>query len=269
MRPVDFDYVRNFVRAQAAIVLEPGKEYLVESRLLVLARKENLKGIDELVEKLRANPRDELHRRVIDAMTTNETSFFRDRQPFERFRTDLVPELIPARRALRRLRVWSAACSTGQEAFSLAMIIHDHFPELQTWDVRIVGTDVNAQVVERAKAARYSQVDVSRGLPVSSLVRHFKRVGLDWEASAELRALCSFRVASLLEQMGQGPFDIVFLRNVLIYFAPETRALVLRRVRAAMAPDGWLLLGAAEAAAGIPTGFQRVVRGELTYLRPA
>ncbi len=269
MTPADLQALQSILHADAGLLLESGKEYLINGRLQPIARAEGLGTVEALVRRVNGAGASALRRRVVDAMTTNETSFFRDRQPFERFRTDLVPELIPARRALRRLRVWSAACSTGQEALSLAMVIHDHFPELQTWDVRIVGTDVNAQVVERAKAARYSQVEVSRGLPVSSLVRHFKRVGLDWEASAELRALCSFRVASLLEQMGQGPFDIVFLRNVLIYFAPETRALVLRRVRAAMAPDGWLLLSAAEAAAGIPTGFQRVVRGELTYLRPA
>lgn len=267
MSPVELALLQRILLTDAGLNLESGKEYLINGRLEPIAASAGLADVAALVRAV-ATP-GALRRRVVEAMTTNETSFFRDIQPFERTRKEILPEIVAARKGARRLRIWSAACSTGQEPVSLAITVRDHFPELRDWDVRVVGSDFNAQVVERARSGRYTQLEVNRGLPAAALLRHFTRAGLEWAVSADVRALTMFHQQNLLEPSQHGPFDLVFLRNVLIYFTPDIRARVLRRVRAAMAPDAWLLLGAAETSAGVPEGFTRIVRGDTTYLRPA
>ena len=265
MRPADFDYVLNFVRAQAAIVLEPGKEYLVESRLLVLARKENFKTIDELVQRLRTNPHDELHRRVIDAMTTNETSFFRDIHPFEALKTHILPQLIEKRKAERALNFWCGAASTGQECCSVLMTIADSFPEIFSWNFNFIATDLSLDVLEQARSGSYSQLEVNRGLPAPLLLKHFTRDGERWIFSEQLRRKIIFKELNLA---GDWPFmpqmDIVFLRNVLIYFDADVKKKILGKVRKMLRPGGFLFLGGAETTLNLDDKFERVVIGRAT-----
>ena len=265
MRPADFDYVRNFVRAQAAIVLEPGKEYLVESRLLVLARKENVKTIDELVQQLRTNPRDELHRRVIDAMTTNETSFFRDIHPFEALKTQILPQLIEKRKGERALNFWCGAASTGQECCSVLMTLADAFPEIFSWNFNFIATDLSLDVLEQARSGRYSQLEVNRGLPAPLLLKHFTQDGDRWIFSEQLRKKIIFKELNLA---GDWPFmpqmDIVFLRNVLIYFDADVKKKILGKVRKLLRPGGFLFLGGAETTLNLDDKFERVMFGRAT-----
>lgn len=262
---LDFRGLQAMLVAEAGIQLEADKGYLVESRLGPVARAEGIPSVDALIRRATGGP-GALRRKVIDALTTNETSFFRDRTPFDVLRTAILPELAE-RRPQRRLRIWSAACSTGQEAVSIAITLLEGFPALKSWNVRIEGTDINSGIVDRAKAGKYGSVEINRGLPAPMLVRHFKRTGLDWEVSPDIKALCDFRVASLLDP-APGPYDLVFLRNVLIYFPAEVRAAVFKRVRAAMAPDATLILGATEVSPAPPDGFERQLVSGLYVLRP-
>lgn len=265
LNPAEIQTLQGMLLGDAGILLERGKEYLIESRLAPIAQAEGITSVEQLLRRVSVGP-SPLRKRVVEAMTTNETSFFRDLTPFRVIKDEILPQLA-RRRPTRQLRIWSAACSTGQEAVSLAITILDGFPDAASWSIRIVGTDVNEQVVRRARAGRYSALEANRGLPAPVLLKHFKKDGLEWEAGPAIRALCDFRAQSLLDPM-VGPFDLVLLRNVLIYFSPETRAAALRRVRAAMAADGWLLLGSTEAANAPPEGFTRAAVGGIHVLRP-
>jgi len=268
MTTVDFDYVRHYVRDQAAIVLEPGKEYLVESRLQTLARKENIASIDELVRQLRASPQNGLHRKVVDAMTTNETSFFRDIHPFETLKKSILPELMARRGQERKLNFWCGAASTGQETFSVLMTIAEHFPELLKWDFKYIATDLCKEVLARAQAGRFSQLEVNRGLPAALLVKHFTRQGTDWEFTESLRQRVDFREMNLVKDWPLlPPLDIVFLRNVLIYFEIDTKKVILGKIRRLLRPGGYLLLGGAETTFGVDDAFERVVLDKTTCYR--
>ncbi len=265
----EFDFLRGLVRERSAIVLEPGKEYLVESRLVPLVRDRQLASIPALVSALRAQPRGELERAVVEAMTTNETSFFRDHHPFEALRSRLLPELLRARAAERRLRFWSNACSSGQEAYSVAMLLLEHFPALATWDVTILATDLSREMVQRTQEGRYGQLEMNRGLPATSLVRFFERHGTQWHARPELRRLVQAREMNLMEPWPPLPrFDVIFLRNVLIYFDLETKRQILRRARQALRPDGCLFLGSAETTVMVDDAWERVVQGTSVAYRP-
>lgn len=260
MTTADFDYVRHFVRGQAAIVLEPGKEYLVESRLLTLARRENLPSIEDLVARLRSSPRGDLHRKVIDAMTTNETSFFRDIHPFETLRKSILPELIARRASERQLNIWCGAASTGQEPYTIMMVIAEHFPELLNWNFKFVATDISTDVLARARSGRFSQLEVNRGLPASLLVKYFVRQGAEWEFRPELRRRVEFREMNLVADWNGLPqLDLIFLRNVLIYFDLETKRSILAKARRLLRPGNYLLLGGAETTFNIDDAFERVV----------
>ncbi|MBL9201897.1 MAG: protein-glutamate O-methyltransferase CheR [Opitutaceae bacterium] len=270
MSPADFDYIRAYVREQAAIVLEPGKEYLVESRLFTLARKENLASVDALIAKIRAEigGRGPLHRKVVDAMTTNETSFFRDIHPFDTLRKELLPDLMRRRGADRKLAIWCGAASTGQEPFSVMMLIAEHFPELLKWDFKFVATDLCTEVLARAKAGRFTQLEVNRGLPATHLVKYFTRVGNEWEFKAELRNRVTFQELNLVKEWPPLPMvDIVFLRNVLIYFDVETKRMILGKIGRMLRPGGSLFLGGAETTIGVDDNFQRVVVDKTTCYR--
>jgi len=243
----DFDFLRTLVREKSAIVLEPGKEYLVESRLTPLTRQEGLGSLGELVMQLRSGRNAALQGKVIDAMTTNETSWFRDIHPFDALRTALIPELIEKRRSVRELTLWCAAASSGQEPYSLCILLREHFPELVGWRLKFLATDISPSMIERSKGGRYSQLEVNRGLPASYLVKYFERQGADWVVKQELRAMMEFRLLNLAETWGLMPaIDVVFMRNVLIYFDRDTKRKILQNVRKYLRPDGFLMLGSSE-----------------------
>ncbi len=268
MNTADFDFVRNYVRGQAAIVLEPGKEYLVESRLLTLARKESIATIELLVDKLRSDSRNGLHRKVVDAMTTNETSFFRDIHPFDALKTSVLPELMARRKAEKQLNFWCGAASTGQETYSVLMLISEHFPELFQWDLKFLATDLCGEVLARARSGRFSQLEVNRGLPASLLVKYFSRQGAEWEISEDLRRRADFREMNLIRDwLPMPPLDVVFLRNVLIYFDIETKKTIFAKIRRLLRPGGYLLLGGAESTMNIDDDFERVVLGKTSFYR--
>jgi chemotaxis protein methyltransferase CheR len=243
----DVDDIRKLVADRAAIVLDDSKQYLVESRLLPLARSEGVTGLSGLVGRLRVRgPSDPLVTAVVEAMTTNETSFFRDPPVFETLRTSILPDLIAKRSAARRLRIWSAAASTGQEAYSVVMLLREHFPELSGWRVEVLGTDLSTAVLEKARIGVYSRFEVARGLSTERLGRWFRPKGADYQLDRSILDAVQFRPLNLVTPGPLPQSDLVLLRNVLIYFDLETRRRILTRVRAAMEPGSWLLLGTAE-----------------------
>lgn len=262
-----FAFVADVVRQRSAIQLAPGKEYLVESRLQPLARAAGT-TVEEYVRALRSTPRSPALDEVVEALTTNETSWFRDGAPFQALTTHVVPALQEATTRLDRISVWSAACSTGQEPYSIAMTLLEALAGRAT-RVQILGTDLSEQVLERARAGTYSQLEVNRGLPAPMLVRYFQRVGAHWQVNAELRAMTTFVRHNLLHAPpAGGPFDVVFLRNVLIYFDLPTKLAVLDRVRSVLRPDGFLVLGAAETTVGIDDRWERVPISRGALYRP-
>jgi chemotaxis protein methyltransferase CheR len=264
----DFDYIAQLVHRRSAIVLEPGKEYLAESRLEGIAREHGLASVGELVSHMRSGTLD-LGDAVVDAMTTNETSFFRDAHPFNALRDSVLPELIEARRVARTISIWCGATSSGQEPYSVAMLIREHFPELASWQVRIIATDISPSMLERTRQGRYSQLEVNRGLPAPMLVKYFTRDGMHWVVSEDLRRMVSAQYLNLNERWPvMPPFDLVLLRNVLIYFDVPTKQQILAKVRQAMRPDGLLLLGGAETTMNLDANFERIPHGRSTWDRP-
>lgn len=262
--PETYGYVRDLVYKRAAIVVEPGKEYLVEARLGPVARQAGLPSIDELVRKLRSDERGPLVTQVVEAMTTNETSFFRDVHPFESLRTKILPEIVESRAASRQLRIWCAAASTGQEPYSIAMTIREHFPQLDSWNVSIVATDINATVLGRARAGIFRPLEVNRGLPAPLLVKYFEREGADWRIKTSIRQMVSFQEMNLLDPQWPifGGQDVVFIRNVLIYFDVPTKRTILGRIRRLLRPDGYLFLGGAETTVNIDDEYQSIRVGQ-------
>lgn len=256
MRPQDFDTLSKLLKQQSGLVLTPDKAYLLESRLTPIARKWNLAGIEQLADALRSRGDPIQIRDVTEAMTVNESFFFRDTRPFDLFRDVMLPSLIKARAAKRLLRIWSAAASSGQEAYSLAMLLKERAPELDGWTIDIVGTDLSSEMVERAKSGIYTSFEVQRGMPVKLLVKYFARLGDKWQIAEAIRKGVQFRRHNLLHDLSLfGVFDIVFCRNVLIYFDVETKGKVLAAIRNQTAADGYLVLGAAETVMGITEMF--------------
>ncbi|HEV7206608.1 MAG TPA: protein-glutamate O-methyltransferase CheR [Jatrophihabitans sp.] len=265
----DFTFVADFLRQRSAISIGPGKEYLVESRLTPLARDIGLADLNALIGELRRPfPDPSIRDRVVEAMTTNETSFFRDQHPFEAMRTTLVPQVIERNAGVRRLNIWSAASSTGQELYSIAMLLDSNFPELQNWDVTLMGTDLSTDVLARAREGRFSALEVNRGLPAPMMVRYFERAGAEYVVDANLRRWCTFKQMNLAEAWPVLPiFDIVFCRNVLIYFEIPVRQQILDKVRRTLTPGGHLLLGAAETTLGVVDGYSPVRIGNTVAYR--
>ena len=256
MTPPDYEYLRKFLKDSSGLDLSADKHYLIESRLLPVARKAGLPGIAELVQKLKggATP---IANQVIEAMTTNETFFFRDKVPFDHFRDTIMPEILQARAARRSIRIWCAAGSTGQEPYSLAMCLKDMSAALAGWRVDILATDLSLEVIEKSKAGLYSQFEVQRGLPIQMLVKYFKQAGEFWQISPEIRAMVQHRQINLLHDFSQlGTFDIIFCRNVLIYFDQDTKIKIFRRLAKQMESDGFLALGAAETVVGLTDVFK-------------
>ena len=254
MTELDFDFLRVLLHRRSGLFLSSEKRYLVESRLGMLCRRRGIAGIPTLVNLLRASPVSELEAAVVEAMTTNETLFFRDRTPFDLFRNIILPEKLAANAQRRTLRIWCAAVSTGQEAYSLAMLLDEAADRLSGWTVEILGTDISADVLERARQGLYSQFEVQRGLPIQLLLKHFCQEGDKWRLSERIRAMVEFRQHNLLEPSQHlGQFDIVFCRNVLIYFDVPTKAQVMAALAERLARDGAFILGAAETVIGITT----------------
>ena len=255
MTPTDFDYVSQILKRRSGLVLTPEKAYLIQSRVSPLLRRHGLASVEVLVQKMRGGD-ERITRDVVEAMTTNESFFFRDKTPFEHFEKLILPRLLQARAPERRLRIWCAAASTGQEPYSLAMILREKSQLLRDWKVEIIGTDLSTEVLERAKSGLYSQFEVQRGLPVQMLVKYFTKEGDQYRIKDEIRNAVQFKVANLLDPfVGFGVFDVVFCRNVLIYFDEPTKRNVLDRVAQLMPEDGFLLLGAAESVVGVTTSF--------------
>lgn len=245
----DYAYLRELVLAQSANLIEPSRNALFETRLTPIARLVGAGNLEGLVNILREDQPAYLYRAVAEAMTINETSFFRDMKPFEALRTIVLPRLIAARQDVRRLRIWSAASSTGQEAYSVAMLLLEHFPELAGWDVKVIGTDVSRGVIDYAQRARYRRLEVNRGLPVRLLVKYFERDGEEWHVAEKVRALCEFSLANLCATLPALPvFDLVLLRNVLLHFPEQDRGCVFSDVYRQMNAQGYLVLGNAEQA---------------------
>jgi chemotaxis protein methyltransferase CheR len=254
--PLDYDFLCKLLKEQSGLALAADKQYLVESRLLPLVRKAGLANLADLVAKLR-NGGQRLAVDVVEAMTTNESFFFRDKIPFDHFRDTIMPALLAARARERRIRIWCAAASTGQEPYSLAICLKDMKDKIAGWRVEIVGTDLSIEVLERAKAGVYSQFEVQRGLPIQLLVKHFAQVGEMWQIAADIRAMVQYRPLNLLSEFAHlGEFDLVFCRNVLIYFDQETKVGVLNRIARITAADGYLVLGAAETVVGLTDAFK-------------
>ena len=250
----DFEFLRILLQLGSGLSLGPEKRYLLESRLGMLCHRRGIANLDALLNVLRRRTDPELETAVIEAMTTNETLFFRDRTPFDLFRNVLLPEKLAANAAQRRLRIWCAAVSTGQEAYSLAMILDEMADRLRGWTVEILGTDISGDVLDKAREGLYSQFEIQRGLPIQMLLKHFRQEGDKWRVAARLRAMVSFRQHNLLAHSGHfGEFDIVFCRNVLIYFDRQTRARVIAGLAPRLTAGGALILGAAETLLGLDT----------------
>jgi chemotaxis protein methyltransferase CheR len=264
----DFNYVRQLVRDRAAIVLDDGKQYLVANRLSLLARREGLASARAVIAQLRAAPEGPLQRKVVEAMATTETLFFRDQRPYDALRNTIIPELQRLRATERKLAMWSCGCSSGQEPYSVTMLVREHFPALMTWDLRITASDISTEMLARSRAGRYSQLEVNRGLPSVLLHKYFEKTGLEWQIRTELRRMIEFREINLAVPLcAMPPTDLIMLRNVLIYFDVETKRQVLARIRRVLRPGGFLLLGTAETTVNLDDGFELVRSDGAAYYR--
>lgn len=259
MTPQDFDYLRKHLKERSGLVLAVEKQYLAESRLLPVARRHGMSTLTELIDRLKTRTHPTLAGEVVDAMTTNETFFFRDKIPFDQARDTVLPALLAARAREKRIRIWCTAASTGQEPYSLAMMLKGMGAVLDGFRVDILATDLVAAVIERAKAGIYSQFEVQRGLPIQLLLKYFTQVGEMWQIAPDLRAMVQFRPLNLLNDFAPvGRFDLVFCRNVLIYFDQAAKTQVLERLARQMPDDGFLVLGAAETVIGLTDRFKPV-----------
>jgi len=256
MTPADYDFLRKLLHERSGLDLAADKQYLVDSRLSPVARRLGLQGISDLVQKLKAGA-DEVETLVVEAMTTNETFFFRDRIPFDHLRETVIPALLRARAGRRSLRIWSAACSTGQEPYSIAICLKEFGAALSGWRVEIVATDLSQGVLEKARSGIFSQFEVQRGLPIQLLVKHFSQIGDMWQINPGIRAMVQYRQLNLLQDFSHlGMFDVIFCRNVLIYFDQATKIGIFRQLSKMMPGDGFLVLGAAETVVGLTDVFK-------------
>ncbi len=257
MNVSDFEFIADLLKNRSGLALTKEKAYLMESRLNPVARKWNFAGFDELVQAVRAGNKEDLLVDVTEAMTTNESFFFRDQKPFDQFRDLVLPHMLQHRAGAKTFRIWSAACSSGQEPYTLAMLLQENAAKLAGWRVEIIATDLSKEILDKAEAGLYSQFEVQRGLPITLLVKYFKQVGERWQISDDIRKMVSFKQFNLLgSPAALGKFDVVFCRNVLIYFDPPTKAKVLAGMADLMPQDGFLYLGGAETVLGTSDRFQ-------------
>ena len=267
MTPEEFDYLRDMLKARSGLVLGDEKRYLLESRLMPVAREHGLESLSGLVSTLKTDGGDDLRAKVVQAMTINESFFFRDKSPFDNFKDIMMPAMLASSRATsRRMRIWCAAASTGQEPYSLAILIKEMGAQLAGWNFEIIGTDLSEEVLEKAKAGLYSQFEVQRGLPVQLMVKYFQQTGSMWQIDSSIRSMVTYKHFNLLEDYTPlGTFDIIFCRNVLIYFDPATKSDMLGRMAKRMRPDSYLVLGAAETVIGISDDFKPVAEARGLY----
>lgn len=259
MTEQDFTFVAKLVRERSAIVLDPGKEYLVEARLAPLARKRQAQSVSDLIAQARAEPFNVLPALIVDAMTTSETSFFRDVLPFESLRKTALPDLLARRAGEKALNIWCAACSTGQEPYSLAILLREHFPQLMSWRVHLLASDISKESLTRARAGLYNQIEANRGLPATLLVKYFKQTGNQWQLRDDVRNMVDFQEINLAGPWPRlPPMDLILLRNVMIYFDVETKKKILGQVSRLLRPDGILLLGGVETTFNLDESFERI-----------
>jgi len=259
LSPKDLDYVRHLVRTRSAMVLDPGKAYLVQSRLEPLAKSEGLASLPKLVQTLRQSPYGVLHKKVVEAMTTNETSFFRDLTPFQVLREQLFPEIIARKGASKRLNMWCGASSSGQEPYSVMFTILEHFPELKDWVIQFIATDISEEMVAKCREGKYNQLDLNRGLPINYLTNFFSKKGMSWQVQDDIRHRIDFKQMNLAGPWMAFPtMDVVFLRNVMIYFDIETKKQILANIRKILDPNGYLFLGGSETTINLDDQYERV-----------
>lgn len=271
MTPAEFDHLREMLKQRSGLVLGDEKRYLLESRLMPVAREESMESLSELVTALKKPDAEGLRNKVTQAMTINESFFYRDKTPFENFRNVMVPAMLASpRAATRKLRIWCAAASTGQEPYSLAIEIKELEAKLGNWEIEIIGTDLSEEVLEKARAGLFSQFEVQRGLPIQLMVKYFKQTGSLWQIDSAIRSMVTYKHFNLLKDYTQlGSFDIIFCRNVLIYFDPPTKSDMLSRMAKRLRPDGYLVLGAAETVIGISDDFKPVTDARGLYAMQA
>lgn len=268
MRIGDFDYYRDLLKQKSGLTLTQDKSYLLDSRLTPVARKWNYPTLEAMTVALRAVPPADLVKDVVEAMTTNETSFFRDTKPFDQFRDILLPYFQKAR-STKKLRIWCAAASSGQEPYSLAMLIKENGMKLPGWGFEIVGTDIDTTILDIARKGEYSQFEVQRGLPIQMLMKYFEQKGDRWALKPDIKSMVQYKYFNLLEPMSLlGKFDIIFCRNVLIYFDRETKQKVLESMSALLPPDGFLILGGAETVLGVTEVFKPMDGTRGIYIKP-
>ncbi|MGD0096743.1 MAG: protein-glutamate O-methyltransferase CheR [Terracidiphilus sp.] len=261
--PENYRFLQAHVYSQVGIVLEDNKHYLFQSRLAPIVQQFSLGSINDLCALMLAKRNPEIGQQVVEAMTTNETYFYRDPTQYEAIRTVLVPRLIEERKTTRTMRFWSAASSTGQEAYSLAMLLLNE--GLNDWNIQILGTDFSSKVIERARTGIYQQLEVNRGLPVAQLLQYFHRNGLEWQLCEQVKKMARFETIDLRKSLrALGPFDMVFCRNVMIYFDNKTKMDIMKELHGTMFRGGWLLLGSTEAAFGLDEWFERKTVGNVT-----
>lgn len=265
----DIDFVSSVVRARAAIVLDHSKAYLIESRLVALARERGDASVQDLIRALRANPNGPVRDQVVEAMTTNETSFFRDVHPFKALSDTILPDLLVQRGRERSINIWCAASSSGQEPYTIAMLIQELIGADPSWRVRLLATDIDTKMLQRTKEGIYNQFEINRGLPAQLLVRYFARHGMNYQVDPRLRAMIETKFVNLAEPLPPMPqMDIVFLRNVLIYFDVETKRKILQGVKKVLRPDGYLFLGGAETTMNVDDSWERQTIGRAAVYRP-
>ena len=263
-------FIRNFIRDESAINVQPGKEYLLESRLMPIVAEVGFRDMNQLGIALHEGVSSIVRQRVIEAMTTNETSFFRDEHPFKLLKSYLVPQVMKRRRSQRKLTIWSAACSSGQEPYSIAMVLRENFPELASWETKIIATDLDRSILDKAVEGEYVQAEVDRGLSPALRERYFTRDGVCWKAGPELQSMIEFFPVNLIRCWPKflADIDIVFVRNVLIYFTPKVKESILQRIARVMHPDGYLMLGSSETTMNLDVPLIRESQGRSTYLQP-
>lgn len=264
MRPSEFNTLKEMLKTSSGFVLTDDKQYLLESRLAPLAKKCQYESVDALISDWCRTKQTSLQNQIIEAMTINESFFFRDKSPFDNFENHILPHLLESNKNQKKIRIWSAAASSGQEAYSLAMILKEHAPKLAGWNIDIIGTDLCSEALEKAKAGLYSQFEVQRGMPIQYLVKNFKQVGSMWQINSDIRSMVQYRQFNLMNSFTLlGRFDVIFIRNVLIYFDKETKANILSRMEKQTNSECFLVLGASETLVNLNKNFKSVpdVRG--------
>ena len=262
-----FSALSSLLKNETAVVLEAGKEYLVESRLTYLAHEEGFPNLSEMIEEVLRHSNPPLNKKVLLALTTHETSFFRDLSAFEFFKSTAVVELLKNRANTKSLTIWSAACSTGQEPYSIALSLKEYFPQLNDWRVRILASDLNPKIVRKAEQGVYTSLEINRGLPIQLLVKYFTQSGDNYHISPDIKRDVSFFEQNLIATWPTTPVDILFMRNVLIYFDTDTKRQIFEKIKTVLTPDGYLFLGVAETPYRIVEGFTKVTGSTNIYRR--